>query len=88
MLRKLAAAVILCTVSMIPAQSPPEPAHYDRHNIAQILGFEARRTGDLPDGWARGSLTSPDTAVLESDVVQSGSWAMRLERSAKAAAFP
>ena len=81
MLRKLAALVV-CTVSVVFAQSQPEPTQYDRHNIAQILGFEVRGLGDLPAGWVRGPLTAPETAVLEGDVVQSGSWAMRLERSA------
>lgn len=84
MLRKLPAAVIVCTVSQILAQSHPEPTQYDRRNVAQILGFEASGSGDLPAGWVRGSLTAPDSAVLESDVVQSGSWAMRLDRSGHA----
>jgi C-terminal processing protease CtpA/Prc len=84
MLRKLAATVLVCTWLQIHAQTKPEPAQYDRHNVEQILGFEARGLGDLPAGWVRGSLTPPDAAVLESEVVQSGSWAMRLDRSAHA----
>ena len=79
MLRNLAAAVVVCTVSQMHAQSQRDAVLYDRHNVAEILGFELRGSGKLPAGW---SGSPPGTVVLESDVVQSGSWAIRLDRSA------
>jgi C-terminal processing protease CtpA/Prc len=79
MVRKLAAAVIACAVLLMHAQSKLGTVHYDRRNVAEILGFEARGSGELPAGW---SGIPPSTVVLENDVVQSGSWAVRLDRSA------
>ncbi len=52
---------------------------YDRHNVDEILGFEARGSGALPAGW---SGNPADTVAAEGDVVHSGSWAVRLDRSA------
>jgi C-terminal processing protease CtpA/Prc len=79
MVRKLTAAVIFCAAPLMHAQSPRDAVHYDRHNVAEILGFETRGSGDLPAGWS-GNPTG--TVILESDVVQSGSRAIRLDRSA------
>jgi hypothetical protein len=80
MVRKLAATVLFCTVvSWMLAQSQLGAVQYDRHNVAEILGFEGGGSGGLPAGW---SGSPPDTVALERDVVQSGSWALRLDRSA------
>lgn len=58
---------------------------YSRKNIAEILGFERRGSGDLPTGW---SGNPSGTVVAESEIVHSGHWAVRLDRhQAPAGAF-
>jgi C-terminal processing protease CtpA/Prc len=48
-------------------------------NLAEILNFEAKQSGKLPVGWNAGV---PSTVFLDDQVVHSGHWAVRVERTA------
>jgi hypothetical protein len=79
-LRKLIlAAIFSAGLSMLCAQSHPGAVHYDRHNVADILGFEVQGSGGLPAGWIGGPA---GTVSIEGDMVRSGSRAVVLDRSA------
>lgn len=79
MVQKLAVMMFLLGLSTVRAQTQPSAVPYDRHNVAKILGFEIRGSGELPVGWSGGPAT---TVIVEGNVVHSGSWAVCLDRSA------
>jgi hypothetical protein len=77
--RNLILGLIVALSPPLHAQSPPNTTQYTRQNIAQILGFELRGSGDLPAGWSGGPA---GTIAADNGVVHSGHWAARLDRSA------
>ena len=79
MARKLILGFVLSVSPFLHAQSQPNSPKYTRQNIAEILGFELRGSDDLPAGW---SGSPAGTIAADDDVVHSGHWAARLDRSA------
>jgi Peptidase family S41 len=59
-----------------------QTARYNRKNIADIMGFEAVGSDNVPTGW---SGNPPGTVVADNKVVHSGRWAVRLDRRQAAA---
>lgn len=55
---------------------------YNRKNIADILGFEAGASDNVPTGW---SGNPPGTVIADNKIVHSGHWAVRLDRHQAAA---
>ena len=78
MARKLILGLVLSVSPFLQAQSQPNSPQYTRQNIAEILGFEIRGSGNLPIGWSGGPA---DTVVADTTTVHSGHWAARLDRS-------
>ena len=75
---KLAVGLVLSVLVSIHAESQTGSAAYNRGNIAEILSFEVRGSADLPAGWWS---YPPGTVAAESDIVHSGHWAVRLDRT-------
>lgn len=66
---KLALGLIVSVLACLHAESQTGSATYSRKNVADILGFEVRGSGDLPAGWSGGPA---GTVIVESDIVHSG----------------
>jgi C-terminal processing protease CtpA/Prc len=56
--------------------------HAQDASLATILNFETDQTGKTPSGWRGGP---EETIFLDSEIVHSGHWAVRLERTASSA---
>jgi C-terminal processing protease CtpA/Prc len=75
---KLVVGLIFSVLVSIHAESQTASATYTKGNITDLLGFEVRGSGNLPAGWSGGPV---ETVIAESDIVHSGHWAVRLDRT-------
>jgi C-terminal processing protease CtpA/Prc len=72
----LTCAALILTDQLLPGQQQSTtPA------LAEILKFEAAHAGACPTGWV---CRPPETAAIDSEVVHSGKWSVRIERAAGA----
>src|SRR6266852_4241266 len=67
--------LLLCVLLALPGDAQT----LTRQNLADILGFENGQPGMFPAGWGGGP---PETIVIDDQVVHSGNYSARIERSA------
>jgi hypothetical protein len=79
-MRRLFIALIWVAGLALLVSAPDVRAQFsDRTTLEASLGFEDQQDGDHLVGWAA---NPPDTISLDSKVVHSGKWAVRLARDA------
>jgi hypothetical protein len=78
MSNKLAIGLLVSVLACLRAESQAGSIVYNRGNVADILGFEVRGSGNLPAGWSGGPA---NTVAAENTVVHSGRWAIELDRT-------
>jgi C-terminal processing protease CtpA/Prc len=72
----LSLATVLAFDSLCSAQTTPT----DQPSLTKILSFENEHIGDKPGGWFA---NPPGTVFNDQEIIHSGKWSVRIERSAQ-----
>src|SRR5579859_1380698 len=78
---RILAVFVVATLQFATAQQT-NSARTTGRSLAEILGFEAPRTGNMPGGWTG---NPPETIFVDGEIVHGGRASARIERNADSA---